>query len=362
MSNGKSRRRSQTRLTAAITIKDVAASAGVSTATVSRVLAGMKGVGKPVRQKVTAAAQQLGYQPNRLARDLRVGLRKVIGLVIPDLQNPFLTSVVRGIEAVLCRDGYSLLLGNSDGQAEREQTQLSVFRGEGVAGLILIPNNGPRANYEMLRAWKIPMIAVDRAPTGVEMDLVRSNNREAVRDAIRHLLLHGYKDIGFITGPAEISVAQERLAGYHDALREASRSPRESLVVHSDFRQEGGHSAMINLLGLAKPPRAVVIANNLMALGALQAIHERGMKIPEEIAVLGFDDMPWAMSLRPPLTAVAQPAEEIGCTAAQLLLERLKDPSRIPREIILPSVLIVRASCGNHPAAPIASGITDTQK
>jgi DNA-binding LacI/PurR family transcriptional regulator len=217
--------------------------------------------------------------------------------------------------------------------------------------LVLIPNNGPEANYESLRAWKIPVVAVDRTPRGFQVDLVRSNNQEAMREATRHLLSHGYKEIGFINGPTQISVARERLAGYCDALREASLTPRDSLVIHSDFRQEGGHAAMGQLLSLAKPPRAVLMANNLMALGALQAIHERGLRIPDEVAVLGFDDMPWATSLRPPLTAVAQPAEEIGRTAAQLLLDRLKDPARMVRQVILPAILVVRASCGAHPPA-----------
>lgn len=349
--NLRRKRKSSAKARAAVTIRDVATCAGVSTATVSRVLAGLENVKSDARTKVLAAVQQLGYQPNRLARDLRMGLRMVIGVVIPDLQNPFLTSVVHGIEAVLCRERYSLLLGHSDGLPDREQNQLSVFRGEGIAGLILVPNNGAGANYEMLRTWNIPIVAVDRAPTGVSTDLVRSNNRDAMHDAIQHLLEHGYKQIGFINGPADLSVAQERLAGYLDALREAMLIPDNNLVIHSDFRQEGGRAAMNKLLALPKAPRAVVIANNLMALGALQAIHERHMRIPDEIAVLGFDDMPWAMSLRPPLTAVAQPAEEIGQTAARLLLDRLKEPGRPPQQVILPATLVVRESCGAHLSA-----------
>jgi LacI family transcriptional regulator len=353
MSNRKFNRRAlPSRLKATVTIKDVADRVGVSTATVSRALAGQDGVGKRVRQLVSEAAQDLSYQPNRLARDLRVGLRKVIGVVIPDLQNPFLTSVVHGIEAVLCRAGYSLQLGHSDGSPELEQTHLGVFRGEGVAGLILIPNNGPEANYESLLTWNTPIVAVDRMPRGLHVDLVRSNNQEATRDATRHLLSHGYKEIGFINGPAEISVAQERLAGYLEALKEASLTPLDSLIINSNFRHEGGHAAMTQLLDLPKHPRAALIANNLMALGALQAIHERGLRIPQEIAVLGFDDMLWATSLRPPLTAVSQPAEEIGRTAAQLLMDRLDDPGRIARQVILSATLIVRSSCGAHASTP----------
>jgi len=330
----------------AITIKDVALAAGVSTATVSRVLAGFNGVAEGVRERVTRAITKLDYHPNRLARGLRLGHRKVIGVIIPDLQNPFFTGVVHGVEGALCSAGYTLLLGHSGGLPEREQRQLEVFRGEGVAGLVFIAGNRPGANYEAIRSWGIPVVAIDRSPGGLEVDLVCSNNREGARQAVNHLVSLGCKDIGFINGPEGINVTEERLGGYHDALRRAGIAWKESLVIHSDFLQEGGYAAMIRLLDMAKPPKAVVVANNMMTLGALQAIHERRLRIPEDMAVIGFDDMPWATSLRPPLTAVAQSAEELGASAAQLLLERLNDPQRIVRQVVLPTRLVVRASCG----------------
>jgi len=334
----------------AITIKEVAAQAGVSTATVSRVLAGPNGVAAQARDRVTRAVAQLNYHPNRLARGLRLGHRKVIGVIIPDLQNPFFTGVVHGVEAELYAAGYTLLLAHSDGLAEREQEQLSVLRGEGVAGLVFIPGNQPGANYESIRTWEIPVVAVDRSPGALEVDLVCSTNREGMRQAVNHLLSLGYEEIALLNGPEGINVTQERLGGYQDALRNAGKAVRQSFIIHSDFRQEGGYLAMPRLLDLAMPPRAVVVANNLMTLGALQAIHERGIRIPEELAVVCFDDMPWATSLRPPLTAVAQPTEELGRTAAQLLLERLKDPKRLVRQVVLPTRLMVRASCGARTA------------
>jgi len=333
-----------------ITMKEVAAEAGVSTATVSRVLASPNGVADEVRNRVTRAVAKLDYHPNRLARGLRLGQRKVIGVIIPDLQNPFFTGVVHGVEGALYRAGYTLLLGHSDGLPEREQAHLGVLRGEGAAGLVLIAGNHPEANYEAIRSWEIPVVAVDRSPGGLDVDLVCSNNREGMRQAVTHLLSLGYTEIALLNGPAGISVTEERQGGYQDALRSAGITLRESLIIHSDFRQEGGYLAMARFLDMAKPPRAIVVANNLMALGALQAIHERGVRIPEDLAVVGFDDMPWATSLRPPLTAVAQPAEELGRIAAQLLLERLKDPKRTVRQVVLPTRLMVRASCG-APAA-----------
>jgi LacI family transcriptional regulator len=313
---------------------------------VSRVLAGMEGVADEVRERVTRAAAKLDYHPNRLARGLRLGQRKVIGVIIPDLQNSFFTGVAYGVEAALYTAGYTLLLGHSDGLPEREQVQLGVFRGEGVAGLVLMAGNRPGANYEAIRSWDIPVVAIDRSPSGLDVDLVCSDNRDGMRQAVSHLVSLGYREIAFVNGPTGISVTEERLEGYQDALRSAGIALRESLIIHSDFRQKGGYEAMARFLDMAQPPRAVVVANNRMTLGALEAINEHGVRIPDDLALVGFDDMPWATSVRPPLTAVAQPAEELGRAAAQLLLERLKDPKRIVRKLVLPTQLMVRASCG----------------
>jgi len=343
-----------------ITIREVAAEAGVSTATVSRVLAGLDGVKAEVRERVTKAVAKLNYHPNRLARGLRVGHRNVIGVIIPDLQNPFFTGVVHGIEAALYSAGYTLQIGHSDGLAEREQEQLRLLRGEGIAGLVFMPGDLPGANYESIRTWDIPVVAIDRSPGELEVDLVCANNRDGMRQAVNHLLSLRQKEIAIINGPEGINVTQERLGGYQDALRSAGIPLQNSFIIHSDFRQQGGYEAMAQLLRLAKGPKAVVVANNLMTLGALQAIHERGIHIPEEMALVCFDDMPWATSLRPPLTAVAQPVEELGRTGAQILLERLKDPKRLIRQVVLPTRLIVRASCGARAAVtdqqPVASG------
>jgi LacI family transcriptional regulator, galactose operon repressor len=349
-------RRASTRRHPFATIKDVAAEAGVSTATVSRVMAGSDGVTRRVRDRVMRAVEALDYHPNRLARHLRSGRRKIVGVIIPDLQNPFFPGVVHGVEEVLYTAGYTLMLGHSDGLAEREERHIAVLRGEGAAGLILIPDNGPGASYESLQSWDIPVVAVDRAPHKLEVDLVTSRNREGVREAVAHLVSHGYRDIALIGGPAGLSVSQERLAGYRDALRAARLPLREALVAPADFRQAGGRLAMARLLSLPKPPRAVVSANNLMTLGALEAIYDRNLRVPDDVAVIGFDDMSWATSLRPALTAVVQPAEELGRAAAQLLLERIKEPERLTRHIVLPTRLTIRASCGAHPVPGAQAG------
>jgi len=332
-----------------VTIKDVAAGARVSTATVSRVLSGVNPVSDEVRSRVMKVIKHLNYQPNRLAQGLRAGQRRIIGVIIPDLQNPFFTSLIHGVEDALYKAGYTLLLGHSDGLVERELTHISVLRGEGAAGLIFAPTNEEGADYSSLAQWNIPVVAVDRLPRGLKVDLAGTDSRKGVRDAVHHLIEHGYRTIGFINGPQGLDVAENRFAGYRDGLREAGIDLNSSLIIRSDFRQAGGFEAMMRLLDLPKPPRAMLIANNLMTLGALQAIHERGVRIPNDIAVISFDDMSWASSLRPPLTAIAQPAEELGHATAQLLLDRIQNPERAPRRILLPVRMVLRDSCGRHP-------------
>ena len=331
---------------AAATIRDVAAQAGVSTATVSRVLSSEGAVAPEVRERVIKAVKALDYHPNRLARGLRAKKRRLIGVVIPDLLNPFFTGVVQGVESVLCREGYTLLLGHSDGSTEREYSHFSIFRGEGAAGLIFAPANNPDTNYSCLRDWNFPVVAVDRSPNGLSVDLVGATNRDGAWHATHHFIELGYRSIALINGPPDYDVSHERLTGFRDACSQIDRKHLDILVVHGDFRQASGRLAMLELLKQPQRPRAVLVANNLMTLGALQAIYEQGLRIPEDLAIIGFDDMPWASSLNPPLTAVAQPAEEIGRTAAELLMERLKDPARPCREIVLRTSLVVRGSCG----------------
>lgn len=332
------------------TIKSVAKAAGVSTATVSRVLTGTDLVGDELRDRVLKVVQKLNYQPNRMARGLRGGQRKMIGVIIPDLQNPFLTGVVHGVESVLYEAGYTLVLGHSGGFPEREQAHLTGLRAEGAAGLILVPDNGDGANYAALAAWDIPVVAVDRVPKGLKVDLVSTDHREGARQAVAHLISDGYRDIALINGPYGFSVTLERLAGYKEALSQAKVPLREAYVIHSDFRQPGGAAAMNQLLDLPKPPQAVLVGNNLMTLGALETAHKRRVRIPEDVGIVGFDDMPWAASLRPALTVIAQPIEELGRVAARLLLDRLAGKHWPVKQVILPPKLIVRASCGSHPA------------
>ncbi len=329
------------------TIKQVAQEAGVSTATVSRVLSGLNGAGPKVKNRVLAVARKLNYQPNRSAQILRSRKRKLIGAVIPDLQNPFFTGIVQGVEEVLHEAGYTLFLANSDEVSKREAHEIRALQAEGVAGLILIPCNPDPGHYAGILNTGLSVVAVDRVPGGCDVDLVKTANADGAEAAVSHLVKLGCRKIAIINGPKHYDVATERLEGFRKALGSIGTRNSKDWEQHGDFRVDGGHDAARLVLESARRPDALFVTNYLMTLGALQAIHELKLRIPEDIAIVGFDDMPWAISLNPPLTAVAQPTRDLGRTAAQLLLERIENPDRPVRKVILQPTLKVRASCGS---------------
>ena len=339
------------------TVKQVAALAGVSTATVSRALAGDGRVSEALRARVLQAAASLNYRPNRAARSLRVRRSLTVGVVIPDIQNTFFTSVVRGIEHVLETERFTFLLGNSDGRPERERLYLDTLRAEGAAGVIVVPSQRELDAYDELYAAGLPVVTLDRVAPGLKGDQVAVDNQAGAYAAVAHLTRLGHQRIGFVSGPPHLNVARERTAGYEQALRDAGLPIDRALVKVGDFQQAGGRTATEALLDVRPRPTALFVANNLMTLGAFEVLHERRLQIPGNIAVVGFDDMPWATSLQPPLTVVAQPTFELGVCAAQLLLARLREPGRPFRRVVLETRLIVRASCGGlQPAAAAPTG------
>lgn len=326
------------------TVRDVAARAGVSTATVSRVLAGARGVQPELVNRVRQAARELRYRPNRIARHLRTRQTHTVGVLMPDIENPFFTNLVGGIDELLQAAGYSLLLANYNESADRERVLLNTLRAEGVAGIIFACSDAPAAEYGELAAACLPLVGISRIPPGVAVDLVTVSNAEGARSAVEHLLALGHRRIAFINGPRAVSTARERQAGFEAAFQCAGLAVPRDLIVYADFRHAGGRDAMQSLLALVERPSAVFVGSNLMTLGALQSIREAGLKVPSDISIAGFDDMPWAISLDPPLTVVAQPSREVGINAARLLLDRISDPGRPPRHVVLDTRLIVRAS------------------
>ena len=328
-----------------VTVKDVSQAAGVSTATVSRVLAGFNEVSEDTRQRVLDAAKALNYQPNRNARNLRKNTTSKMGVIISDIQNPFFGSVVRGIEKITIEDDYTIILGNSDEDPEREKKLIAMLLEEGVAGIVLVPTNADAESYRPLFGSGTPFVVIDRQLPFPNLDMVLVNGAAGAEMAIDHLASLGHRRIGYVGGMKHLSVMHEREQGYRDALNKHNLSIVEEYLRQGNNRQDGGYTAVCELLSLPQSPTAILIANNLMTLGGLQAIHESGFGIPEQVSLVGFDDMDWASSLRPPLTVVAQPAYEMGETAAAILLERIHDPGRPIRKIVLDTRLIVRASC-----------------
>ncbi|GAB3932022.1 LacI family DNA-binding transcriptional regulator [Kribbella albertanoniae] len=325
------------------TISDVAARAGVSTATVSRALNGKATVDPELAARVRQAATELGYQPNGPARNLRRQEAAVVALIISDVENPFFTAIARGVEDIAHEVGYSVVLCNSDESAEKENRYIDIALQERVAGVILSPS-GPAAGVAKLAARGTAYVAVDRPLPEHDSDVVLVDTRLAAAQATAHLIAQGYERIGCVTGPAGVRTADDRLAGYRDALRTAKRRTSTRLVRRSEYKAVGAHRAAVDLLSQPEPPDALLVANNAMAVGVLQALQELGRRPGRDVGVVAFDDAPWAELLDPPLTVVAQPAYEIGTEAARLLLARIADNTRPPTVTTLGARLIDRAS------------------
>ncbi|MEC3981408.1 LacI family DNA-binding transcriptional regulator [Amycolatopsis sp. H20-H5] len=323
------------------TIRDVATLAGVSTATVSRAMNGKSSVDPALAGKVRSAAESLGYRPNSLARNLRRQETAVIALVISDVENPFFTAIARGVEDVARAAGYSVVLCNSDENDEKERDYLGVALQERVAGVVL-SSSGATTNVGPLLALGTPIVAVDRPLTGTGCDQVLVDTRRAAREATEHLLAGGYTRSGCLTGPAGIHTADDRLAGFRDAV--PRRRGTANLVRRSEYRSAGARAAALDLLDSASPPDSLLIANNTMAIGVLEALAARGLRPGRDVGLVAFDDAPWATLVDPPLTVVAQPAYDIGAVAAELLLARIADTGREPSSTTLEAHLIERAS------------------
>lgn len=319
------------------TIKDVAADAGVSAATVSRVLNGRE-VSPELADRVRSSVDALGYRPSRIARSLRTRSTRVWGLIISDIRNPFFTEMARGVEDVAAKAGYSVVLCNADQDPVKEAKYVDLVYDEQMAGCIIVPADTERSRIDALVAAGTPVIAVDREIQGVDLDLVRIDNREAAAHATRHLLQQGFTDVACITGPATTSTGRDRALGYIDEVGED-----RSRLIWGDFKYEGGYEGMQALLRLPDPPDAVVVGNNMMMIGVLNAIRDAG-RSPEEFGLIGFDLLVWADLTHPPLSTIGQPTYEIGRIAAELLVERIDGETRPPHEVILPSRLQVRDS------------------
>jgi LacI family transcriptional regulator len=324
---------------------DVARRAGVSMATASRALNGLETVDGALRRRVLDAARAVGYRPNALGRGLRTQRTQTLGVVIPTITNPHFTEAVQAAQDAAAAAGYTTIVSNASRDPEAERRDVLVLTSGRVDGLILAPTQtSPEQLMELLIGGP-PVVLMDRRIAGVPWDWVAVDVAAGVREAVAHLAARGRRRIAFVAGPERISTAEDKLAGYHAGLAGHGLAYETALVVSGDYTEAGGYAAVHELLALHAPPDAIIAANNLSAIGMTRAVFERGLRVPDDLALVGFDDTTWTALVSPALTVVAQPVAALGTTAVRLLLDRLAGTApETPRQVVLAPSLVVRRS------------------
>lgn len=324
-------------------IKDVARLAGVSVGTVSNVLNRPEVVSPGTQEAVEAAMAQLNFHRNATARNLRSGATTIVGAVVSDVSNPFYTELLRGIEDRLDSEGFSLIICSSDGDADREARLLRMLAEQGVRGVLITPMDGTLGRLSELRRIDVPSVLMDAGPgevPSVGVDGVRGG-----RLAIDHLLAQGHRRIAFLAAAENMAPSEQRLQGAVEAVRTAGLDPAEVLeIVHLEHpNASAGEAATTRLLDSARPPTAVFTVNDIVALGALRALRERGVRVPQDVSVVGYDDLFLDTELAVPLTSVRQPMRELGWAAADLLL------TGQPHELFIPELVVRESSRHQRP-------------
>ncbi|MFJ6081859.1 LacI family DNA-binding transcriptional regulator [Streptomyces sp. NPDC092369] len=348
------------------TMVDVAKNAGVSVATVSHVLNDTRPVLPHTRQAVLDAIDRLGYTPNTLARSLVTARTQSIGLAVSAISNPYFTEILQGVEAAALEHGYSLLIADPHDDPAHERQVVQLLHERRVDGMIVAPSPDPRELLAYLGRHEVPAVFLDRLigvgagggqgdgtpPEGAHSaavprhDQICAESAEPTTRLVTHLADLGHRRIALIAGLPGLSTTRERIAGYRHGLAAAGLPYDERLLVHGDSEAAGAERATDALLSLAVPPTALVTANNAMTIGTLRALRERGLSVPEDIALCCFDDFAWADLFTPRLTAIAQPSKEIGAQAVRLLLDRVAAPDRPARTVRLACTFVHRTSCG----------------
>lgn len=337
------------------TINDVAKRAGVSTTTVSHTINGTRKVSEELRERVFRAMEELDYRPNYLARGLRSGHTRMICLVVPDIANPFFAEISRAIEDAGYAKGYSVILANSDSESEKEESYVSAFISKQVDGVIFISAGGNSDTVRTLLDNKIPVVIADRELQGVETDIVLVDNHWGGYIATKHLIELGHQRIGCITGPSGLTPSSQRIEGYIEALREASLNLPPEYIQTGNFQFDSGVIAMQRLLALPQPPTAVFACNDMMAFGAIQAARDQHVRIPDDISVVGFDNISLAATMFPALTTVDQGLVLIAERVTELLIKRISLQNKDgmddkPVKVNLSPQLIVRQSTAERRA------------
>lgn len=326
-------------------MKDVARLAGVSTSTVSHVINKDRFVSEAITLKVDEAIKSLNYAPSALARSLKLNQTHTIGMLITASTNPFYSELVRGVERSCFERGYSLVLCNTEGDEQRMNRNLETLMQKRVDGLLLLCTETHQPSQEIMQRYpSIPTVMMDWAPFDGDSDLIQDNSLLGGDMATQYLIDKGYRRIACIAGPLDKTPSRLRLEGYQLAMARAGIAVEEGFIITSDFEFSGGLKAMQALLALPALPQAVFVGNDAMAVGVYHALHQAGLRVPQDIAVVGYDDIELARYMTPPLTTIHQPKDELGELAIDVLIHRMANPAQAQQRVQLTPELIVRGS------------------
>ncbi len=326
-------------------MKDVARLAGVSTSTVSHVINKDRFVSEAITDKVAAAIKTLNYAPSALARSLKLNQTRTIGMLITASTNPFYSELVRGVERSCFERGYSLVLCNTEGDEQRMNQNLETLMQKRVDGLLLLCTETHQPSQEIMQRYpSVPTVMMDWAPFDGDSDLIQDNSLLGGDLATQHLIDQGYTRIGCLTGPLDKTPARLRLEGYRKAMHRAGLAIPDGYEITGNFEFGGGFAAMQQLLAHPVPPEAVFAGNDAMAVGAYQALYQAGKRIPEDMGIVGYDDIELARYMTPPLTTVHQPKDELGELAIDVLIHRMAQPDQQQQRVQLTPELVVRGS------------------
>ncbi|MEX9862461.1 ribose operon transcriptional repressor RbsR [Providencia manganoxydans] len=327
------------------TMKDVARLAGVSTSTVSHVINQNRYVSESVTLRVKNAIEQLNYAPSALARSLKMNRTNTIGMLLTTSNNPFYAEVVRGVERSCYELGYSLILCNTEGDLQRMNHSLETLLQKRVDGLLIMCTEAQGPSKEVLSRYpSVPTVMMDWSPFESGGDIIQDNSFLGGEMATRYLIEAGFTQIACIAGPQDKSPAQARFQGFLAAMKQASLSIPDEYIIFSDFEFAGGFESMNKLLELTNPPKAIFAGNDAMAVGAYQAVFRQGLKVPDDISIIGYDDIDLSPYMIPPLTTIHQPKDELGKLAVNQLIFRMDNPEASANVLVLTPKLIERQS------------------
>jgi LacI family transcriptional regulator len=322
----------------------VASDAGVSVTTVSHALSGKRAVSETTRARILRSVERLSYQPNVVASSLRRSTTQTVGLLIADLTNPYYPAVARAVQDVLERDGYLTFIGNTDGERSSEIRWLRAMLARSVDGVIMQPLTLSAGEIRDI-VGDVALVVAREDDGEATADRVWTDDARGITEAVRHLVDRGVTEIGFLSGPSDVGPGPGRLAGWRRAVQDAGLEPPDAWVLEAPYTRDGGLHAGQQLLALPTRPRALMCANDLMAIGVMDAARAAGLRIPADLAVVGFDDIETADLVSPRLTTIHNPAAELGAACASALLGRLADgPGAAPARVVLPTRLVVRES------------------